>query len=202
MRFPARRAAQIPSLTRSHIPAGIPSAQIDAAVSASLDALGSLYELDLRRLQALKPDLILTQRLCDVCAVSFDRVEDAVSKLPWGPQVLNLEPHSLVDVLGTIHTVGGALGRGEAAQKVVASLRARIEAVRERSAGATRRPRVLALSGWTRPSALVTGYPSGRNRRRALRSGQPSSAVHAIGMEPCGGVRARGDRAGVLRFHA
>jgi iron complex transport system substrate-binding protein len=143
-------AAQIPPLTRSHIPAGIPSAQIDAAVSASLNSLGSLYELDFQRLEALKPDLILTQRLCDVCAVSFDRVEDAVSKLPWGPQVLNLEPHSLADVLGTIQTVGGALGRGEAAQKVVASLRARIEAVRERSAGATRRPRVLCLE-WVDP---------------------------------------------------
>jgi iron complex transport system substrate-binding protein len=142
--------AHIPSLTRSHIPAGMSSAQIDAAVSASLNSLGSLYELDFERLEALKPDLILTQRLCHVCAVSFDRVQDAVSKLPWGPQVLHLEPHSLADVLGTIQTVGDALGRGDAAQKVVASLRARIEAVRERSAGATGRPRVLCLE-WVDP---------------------------------------------------
>lgn len=143
-------AAEIPKLTRSHIAPNISSAEIDAAVSASLTSLGSLYELDFPLLEALKPDLILTQRLCDVCAVSFDRVEETVAKLPWGPQVLNLEPHSLEEVLGTIQTVGDALGRSDVAQKVVGSLRGRIETVRKCSARAARRPRVVCLE-WVDP---------------------------------------------------
>src|ERR1700681_3347271 len=91
--YPPQTAA-IPRVTSTNIPSGISSDQIDAAVSATLEATGSLYELDLPMLEKLRPDLILTQRLCDVCAVSYDRVQDAVNGLPSHPTILNLEPHS------------------------------------------------------------------------------------------------------------
>ena len=92
--FPAQ-AVQLPRVTRSRIPPGLSSREVDLAVSSTLDQTGSLYELDLDLLEKLQPDLILTQRLCDVCAVSFDLVQEAVKGLKSRPQVLNLEPHSL-----------------------------------------------------------------------------------------------------------
>ena len=78
-------AARVPIVTRTNIPAELSSAQIDTAVSGTLTEIGSLYELDLPLLEELQPDLILTQRLCDVCAVSADRVQDAVAGLKSRP---------------------------------------------------------------------------------------------------------------------
>src|SRR5438094_5490667 len=101
--------ARIAKVTRSNIPSAIPSREIEEAVSSALGATGSLYELDLALLQKLQPDLIITQRLCDVCAVSFDRVQDAVASLPSHPIVINLEPHSLSDILDNIRTVARLL---------------------------------------------------------------------------------------------
>src|SRR5881628_2337618 len=84
-------ALRIPPVTRTNIKAGLSSGEIDAAVGATLGTIGSLYELDLPLLEQLQPDLILTQRLCDVCAVSSDRVEETVAGLKSRPRVLNLE---------------------------------------------------------------------------------------------------------------
>src|SRR6516165_973239 len=103
-----REAAQVPKVTRSNIPDGLSSQQIDSAVSHTLEAEGTLYELDLPALEELRPDVILTQRLCDVCAVSYDRVQEAVRGLKSHPAVLNLEPRSLHDILETILVVGKA----------------------------------------------------------------------------------------------
>jgi len=143
-------ALRLTRVTRSHIPPGISSAGIDSAVSSTLNSAGTLYELDLAALNDLRPDLILTQRLCDVCAVSFDRVQEAVASLPGHPNVLNLEPHSLAEILGNILTVGRAAGTESGADQVVRNLQDRIEAVRQKAASASGRPRVVCLD-WVDP---------------------------------------------------
>src|SRR5215469_14729494 len=122
--------ARIPRVTRSHIPPGSSSLEIDTAVSSTLDSLGSLYELDLPLLEHLRPDLILTQRLCDVCAVSFGRVQDAMASLSSHPAVLNLEPHSLGEILENIRQVARAADSEGTGERVVAALNERIVAVR------------------------------------------------------------------------
>jgi len=140
----------IPQVTRTHIPAGLSSDKINAAVASTLESTGSLYELDLPLLEKLRPDLILTQRLCEVCAVSFDRVRNAVNGLPSRPVVLNLEPHSLRDILDNILTVGEATGHTASAQQVVRALDERIDAVREKTSRMPQRPRVFCME-WVNP---------------------------------------------------
>src|SRR2546427_2934162 len=147
--YPAE-TAHIPKVTRSLIPAGSSSAEIDAAVSSTLEAAGSLYELDLPLLERLQPDLILTQRLCDVCAVSFDRVQEAAQSLASRPAVLNLEPHSLEDILDNVRAVGRACASSAAAERAVEALRRRIDAVRRKTATVSSRPRVFSME-WVNP---------------------------------------------------
>ncbi len=142
--------AQIPKVTRSKIPSGLSSEQIDAAVSSSLEATGTLYELDLPLLEKLQPDLVITQKLCDVCAVSFDRVQEAVADLKSRPKVLNLEPHSLDGILTNIRAVGSAIGRESGAETLVASLRLRIEAVRNKTRSFKYKSRVFCME-WVNP---------------------------------------------------
>ncbi|MBI3695113.1 MAG: cobalamin-binding protein, partial [Acidobacteria bacterium] len=120
-------AASLPHVTRTNIPAGLSSHEIDASVSSTLVTAGSLYELDLPLLERLRPDLILTQRLCEVCAVSSDRVEQSVDQLSSRPRILNLEPHSLDDILSDIRTVAEVIGCD--AEGLLSSLRQRIDAV-------------------------------------------------------------------------
>lgn len=139
----------IPKVTRSHIPAGAASGEIDSLVSSTLATQGSLYELDLPLLESLQPDLILTQRLCDVCAVSYDRVQEAVKNLQSRPQVLNLEPHSLADIFRNIRMVAEATGSARSAQTLIRGLQDRVEAVRERTKDASRR-RVFCME-WVNP---------------------------------------------------
>jgi len=143
-------ALRIPKVTRSYIPTGVSSQEIDARVSAGLQSQGSLYELDLDRLEQLRPTLILTQRLCDVCAVSYDRVQEATQGLACHPQVLNLEPNSLTDVLRNIREVAQAAGCESAAPEVIASLERRIEAVRTKTQPLSTRPRVFCME-WVEP---------------------------------------------------
>lgn len=143
-------ASCVPKVTRSNIPPGISSREIDSAVSSTLGTQGTLYELDLPLLETLRPDLILTQRLCDVCAVSFDRVEEAAKDLSSRPAVLNLEPHSLEDILSNIRTVGKALGCEASSETVVAGLRRRIDAVHEKTRNVPSRPRVFCME-WVDP---------------------------------------------------
>jgi iron complex transport system substrate-binding protein len=143
-------ATRLPQATRSNIPPEMSSQQIDVAVSSTLEAAGSLYELDLPLLAELRPDLILTQRLCDVCAVSFDRVQDAARSLPSHPKILNLEPHSLDDILDNIGDVGKAIDCEAAALSFIQELRSRISAVHEKTRDISYRPRVLCLE-WVNP---------------------------------------------------
>ncbi|MGH9358019.1 MAG: cobalamin-binding protein [Terriglobia bacterium] len=143
-------AARLPKLTRSNIPSGLPSRAIDAAVSSTLGTAGSLYELDLPLLESLQPDLILTQRLCDVCAVSFDRVQEAVKSLPSHPQILNLEPRSVGDIFENVRQVAAAASKIEAGEGLTRSLRERVEAVHAKTKNLRERPRVLCME-WVDP---------------------------------------------------
>ncbi len=147
--YPAQ-ALELPHVTRSLIPAGLSGAEIDAAVTQNLNQSGSLYELDLALLEELQPDLILTQRLCDVCAVSFDRVQEAAENISSHPQLINLEPHSLQQILQNIVEVGEALGCPGAALELTELLWRRIEKVRDTAASVRTRPRVFCME-WVNP---------------------------------------------------
>lgn len=128
----------------------VSSAEIDTQVSSQLRDAISIYQLDTDLLAKLQPDLILTQALCDVCAVSFATVQQAVRDLGGAPRVLSLEPTNLEGILATIEAVGAATGREEAAATLVAELRERIARVSQRSAQAAKRPRVACLE-WLDP---------------------------------------------------
>jgi iron complex transport system substrate-binding protein len=123
--------------------AGLPSAEVDRWVRERLRAAGTLYTMDEDLVHRLRPDAILTQRLCDVCAVNYGSVARFAATLPGPPRVVSLEPSSLADILRDIRSVGEVLGVPQRAEAVVASLIARIEAVRERAASAPRRRCVL-----------------------------------------------------------
>lgn len=143
-------ASQIPKVTRSNVPDGMSSREIDSAVSQALDGTGTLYELNIPLLEQLRPDLILTQRLCDVCAVSYDRVQEAAKNLKSHPAVLNLEPHSLGDILNNILLVGKTIGCEAAGNALRDTLLRRIEAIRQKTAVLRERPRVFAME-WVDP---------------------------------------------------
>jgi iron complex transport system substrate-binding protein len=114
---------------------GLSSDAIDRWVAERLQSHGSLYTLDEQKLRELAPDLILTQRLCDVCAPGFDSVEALAKTLPSKPRVLNLEPKSLGDILRSILNVAAAMGHPEKGVEVCRQLERRIAAVEKRVSG-------------------------------------------------------------------
>ncbi len=153
--FPAA-AAGLPVLTRPCVPTdGRSPARIDHDVSGLLAAGRSVYDIDRPLLRRLAPDLIVTQALCDVCAVSEGDVHRVVHEQQLGGRVLSLTPLDLEGVFASIADVGEAVGRAEAARALTAPLRDEVRARRERAAGAAR-PRVLALE-WTDPP-FVAGH--------------------------------------------
>jgi len=142
--------SQIPKVTRSNVPGGISSREIDSAVSQALNGTGALYELNLPLLEELAPDLILTQRLCDVCAVSYDRVQEAAKNIKSHPVVLNLEPRSLNDILDNILWVGKTISCEAVAHSVRDGLVRRIDRVRQKTESLRDRPRAFAME-WVDP---------------------------------------------------
>lgn len=144
-------ARQRPAVTRSPLHGhALTSAEIDRRTTEERRAGRALYSLDVRRLQGLAPDLILTQELCDVCAVGQPEVERAVRELGSVPRVLSLEPNTLDDVLRTIEAVGAATGREAVASRLIGALRARIERVRQTVADVDQFPRVFCME-WADP---------------------------------------------------
>ncbi len=146
--FPAEARSRV-ALTSSMLPdnaAG--SAAIDRHVRASVHSGSSLYALDAEKLAALEPDLIVTQELCAVCAVSYEIVERAAKRLRGDPRVISLEPSSLEDVYATIAFLGELTGRERGAADVVAGLRLREEVLRRTPREV--KPRALILE-WTDP---------------------------------------------------
>jgi iron complex transport system substrate-binding protein len=126
------------------------SAQIDHAVRTQLDGHGSIYDLDEEELRRLKPDLILTQELCDVCAVSYKTVQRAARLLEGEVQVLSLEPNTVGDILENIKAVGEVTRRSQEAAGLVAQLNARLEALADTLKEIEHRPRTLMLE-WLEP---------------------------------------------------
>jgi iron complex transport system substrate-binding protein len=119
------------------------SADIDRWVKTELARTGTLYTMDEELLRRLAPDVIITQRLCDVCAVGYDSVTAFAATLPGPPAVVNLEPQTLADVFEDVRRVGNALGVPERATTLIDELRARVERVRASCAPAPRRRCVL-----------------------------------------------------------
>jgi iron complex transport system substrate-binding protein len=138
-----------PVLTRSVLAADRPGVEVDRHIRELVHQGSSIYALDSARLEALKPDIILTQELCDVCAVAYPIVERAARRLGSAPQLVSLEPESLDDVFQNILFVGRLVGRADTAQGIVDGLRQRVAAVEQRVAGRTMR-RVVCLE-WVDP---------------------------------------------------
>jgi iron complex transport system substrate-binding protein len=142
-------AADLPHLTATVLPEGLSAGQIDTAVKEVVGEGRALYTLDEQRLAELAPDLIVTQAVCDVCAVSYDDVVDVAARLPGPPRVIQQNPSTLGEVLEDVTRLGEAAGIAERGREVRAELEDRLEAVRAAVAGADR-PRVLALE-WLDP---------------------------------------------------
>jgi iron complex transport system substrate-binding protein len=142
-------AEQLPQLTRSVIPPYLPAAEIDAAVRERTRRGESLYELDEDTLDELGVDLIVTQAVCAVCAVSFDDVRAVAERLPTQPQVISLDPTTIGEVLADVPRLAEAAGADEAGERLVDEAAERLEAVELAVAGAPR-PRVAALE-WLDP---------------------------------------------------
>lgn len=147
--FPGR-VARLPRVTRTRVPKEAPSREIDRIVREALARGESLYEVDAERLDALAPDLILTQGICQVCAVGPGEVARALPALRSAPRVLSLEPRTLDETFAAILQVGQAAGRAGRAARVVAALGRRVGAVRGRCRRLGRRPRVAFLE-WIDP---------------------------------------------------
>lgn len=144
--------AQLPRVTRTRIAHDASSRDIDTQVRQELAGTQALYSLALPLLETLAPDLLVTQSLCDVCAVGATEVDAALCRLPGAPRLFNLQPTRLDEILDCIRALGCAAGVDEHAEAVVAALAARVDAVRRRSAmlDAAARPRV-ALLEWLDP---------------------------------------------------
>ncbi|AXR76733.1 cobalamin-binding protein [Natrarchaeobaculum sulfurireducens] len=148
--------SSLPSVTRSRIDASASSAEIDSQVLETAD--DGVYDVDVETLEALEPELIVTQGMCDVCAVDEAVIADAVEQLSTEPEVLTTDPHSVADVLDDLERIGRAVGREQRAREVRTRLEARIDRVRKRTADIAfeERPRV-AIFDWTEP-AMIAGH--------------------------------------------
>ena len=147
---------RLPKVTRTLVPTDASSREIDGIVRDRLGAGSALYALDHAVLEGLRPDLIVTQALCDVCAVAEDEVRAAARRMPGRPRVLNLEPETLDEVLGCVREVAEAAGCPDRGESVIASLRARVDQVIAKNRDVARRPRV-ALLEWLDPP-FSTGH--------------------------------------------
>ena len=130
--------------------AGLTSHQVDAWVRSALRENGTIYAINESLLHKLRPDVILTQKLCDLCAVGYGTVAKLAQTLPGPPQVVNLEPSSLSDIFDDIRRVAKVCDVHERADKVIAQLSDRIEAVRSRANRVVHRPLCLLME-WIDP---------------------------------------------------
>jgi iron complex transport system substrate-binding protein len=192
-------ACELPKITRDALPGGLSSAEIDAAVKERTLAGESIYELDVEELHALQPDLIVTQALCAVCAVSYDDVRAIAEELEPPPRVISLDPQTVGEVLGDARTLAQETDAKDAAVELVRDASARIDRVRLAVRGASR-PRVVALE-WLDPPFVaghwtpqlieyaggedVLGFPGEHSEERtweAVAAAQPDIVI----VMPCG----------------
>jgi iron complex transport system substrate-binding protein len=130
--------------------AGLASGEVDQWVRRTLRDNGTIYTIDEPLLRELRPDVILTQKLCDVCAVGYGTVARLAETLPGPPQVVNLEPTSLADIFDDIRRVADACGVPERARSITARLSERVGAVRLRADRISHRPRCFLME-WVEP---------------------------------------------------
>jgi iron complex transport system substrate-binding protein len=140
----------LPRVTRTLILHDATSRQIDELVRERSKTQRALYTLDMPKLEQLRPELIVTQALCDVCAVAEAEVKAAACSLPGHPRVVNLEPTRLADVFDGFRLVATAAGVPQNAERVIASLQDRVDTVTAQSARITHWPRVVLLE-WIDP---------------------------------------------------
>lgn len=148
--FPAE-ANKRPRVT--HCPVhgrGLTSAEIDQWVKRSLRENGTIYTIDEPLMRKLRPDIVLTQKLCDVCAVGYGTVARLAGTLPGPPAVVNLEPTSPADIFDDIRHVADACGVKDRAEKLIGQLSRRVENVRQRAAQISHRPRCFLME-WIDP---------------------------------------------------
>src|SRR5215210_3272876 len=191
---------RLPKLTSSEIEGRtMTSAEIDAAVERRMTDTGSLYALDAGLLEELAPDLILTQGLCEVCAVSTDLVKRAAAGLKNEPEILTLNPTSLRDVLDDVARVGEALGRGGETREKISTLEERLAGV-ERAVAGLPRPRVGCIEWLDPPFSAGHWVPEmigiAGGEELFARPGEPSArlaweevfeaAPEALVLMPCG----------------
>jgi iron complex transport system substrate-binding protein len=126
------------------------SREIDDLVSKNAAEGKSTYLVDKEALKKANPDIILTQKLCEVCAVSGNQVMEAVEVLGHMPEIISLEPTTIYEIFDTITTIGGATGAEERAKEITDSLKARVEKIRSALENERDRPRVFCLE-WLDP---------------------------------------------------
>jgi iron complex transport system substrate-binding protein len=149
-------ATELPHLTRSVIPEGLSAAEIDREVRERTERGDAIYELEAEELRELEPDLIVTQAVCEVCAVSFDDVTKVAASIDPQPAVLSLDPTTLGEVIADLRRLGEAAEAPEEAQQLIAELGHRLDGVAAAVADADEHPTVLALE-WLDP-AYVGGH--------------------------------------------
>jgi iron complex transport system substrate-binding protein len=196
--YPAA-AQELPKVTRDVLPAGLSAAEIDAAVKERTLAGESIYELDADALHELAPDLIVTQALCSVCAVSYDDVRSIAEEIDTQPMVISLDPHTVGEVLGDARTLAQATDRKDAAVELVSEAAARIDRIRLATRDA-RRIRVAALEWLDPPFAAghwipqliayaggedVLGFP-GENSEERSWAEVAAAAPDLVIVMPCG----------------
>jgi iron complex transport system substrate-binding protein len=123
-------AAELPHITYSVIPEGLPAAEIDARVRELTEDGEAIYGLDEELLIELEPDLIVTQALCAVCAVSYDDVRAVATEIATEPKVISLDPRTLGEVMGDVRTLAQATGRRDEGVELIARAAGRIDRVR------------------------------------------------------------------------
>ena len=201
--FPPSVAGK-PVLTSSRIShATMSSAEIDHAVRAQLDGHGSIYELNAELLAELKPDLVITQELCEVCAVSYKTVLRAARLVEADARVVSLEPNNVRDIFANIRTVGELTGTAAAADALVRDLTVQLDALAVLLTGVEARPRTLVLE-WLEPPfapghwvpeqvAFAGGDPSfgdaGGKSRTTTAEEIAAYAPEVVVLAPCGYYR-------------
>lgn len=196
-------ARGLPVLTSSRVRTAGSSGSIDRGVRAVLRSALTVYDIDTAALRAARPDVIVTQDLCDVCAVSLADVQAAAERvLGSGVRIVNLHPTRLAEIFEDIGSVAGALGRSERGAAVVSGLRERVRSIEQRATATGTRPRVLTIE-WIDPVmvggtwmpelvALAGGEPlvtrAGQHAptlgHDALRALEPAPDVVLV--KPCG----------------
>ena len=168
------RAAERPSVNRSLVDPTASTAEINEQVETAMDDHDGVYEVRRDVLRELDPDLILTQGVCDVCAVDSVLVQEAVAELDLDARVLTTDPHSLEDVFDDIRLIGEATGRTENAESLVADLRERVRAVEQAVPTREESPRVAVLD-WMQPPMTSGHWIPGMVERAGGRYGLADS---------------------------